>query len=49
MFMPQSDQPSDAEIKLGEEEATTGVRNFAVGCLALYFAPHAIAYFMKML
>jgi len=49
MFMPPSDQPSDAEIKQGEEEAATNVRNFSVGCLVLYFAPHAIAYFRKML
>jgi hypothetical protein len=33
-----SEQPSAAEIKQGEEEAAAAVRNFAVGCLLLYFS-----------
>lgn len=33
-----SEQPSDAEIKKGEEEAAANVRNFAVGCLMLYLS-----------
>jgi hypothetical protein len=33
-----SEQPSDAEIKQGEEEAAANVRNFAVGCLVLYLS-----------
>jgi len=49
MFAPPSEQPSDAEIKLGEEEAATNVRNFAVGCLVLYFTPHLISYVRKLL
>jgi hypothetical protein len=38
---PASDQPSEAEIKQGEEEAATNVRNFAVGCVLLYFSKSA--------
>ena len=33
-----SEQPSDAEIKQGEEEAAVNVRRFAVGSLVLYFS-----------
>jgi hypothetical protein len=38
---PASDQPSEAEIKQGEEEAAINVRNFAVGCVLLYFSKSA--------
>ena len=34
----ESEQPSEAEVKQGEEEAANNVRNFAVGCLVLYFS-----------
>jgi hypothetical protein len=36
-----SDQPSEADIKQGEEEAAANVRNFAVGCVLLYFCKSA--------
>jgi hypothetical protein len=38
LVLTASEQPSDAEIKEGEGEAAAAVRNFAIGCLVLYFS-----------
>ncbi|KAF7504775.1 hypothetical protein GJ744_001708 [Endocarpon pusillum] len=48
MFMPQSDQPSKAEVDAAELEASSNVRNFSVACLMLYIAPHVVDYVRKL-
>jgi len=49
MFNPQASQPDAAEVRAGELEAAASVRNFAIGCVVLWFSPHIVAYVKNLL